>query len=100
MPLTVEDRLEHQRSYIGATKNSYWTPRTGSAWITVTGGGFHFPTSTWGERTIDLCYSVYEASLFCAQPHTDPDHLRGAIVLPAINDGVLRIVELGPAYMT
>jgi hypothetical protein len=32
-------------------------------------------------------------------PHIDPDGLRGAILLPANNDGVLRIVEMGPAYM-
>jgi hypothetical protein len=42
----LTDRLEHERCYIGPAKNSYWTLRPGSAWITVIGGGFHFPTST------------------------------------------------------
>jgi hypothetical protein len=32
-------------------------------------------------------------------PDTDPDNLRGAIMLPVLNDGVLRIVEIGPAYV-
>jgi hypothetical protein len=32
-------------------------------------------------------------------PNTDPDDLRGAIMLPALRDGVLRIVEVGPAYV-
>jgi hypothetical protein len=38
---------------------------------------------------------------FCQEPaHTDHDGLRGSILLPAISDGVLRIVEIGPAYIT
>ncbi len=32
------------------------------------------------------------------QPHSDPDELRGAILLPDTEDGILRIVEIGPAY--
>jgi hypothetical protein len=41
-----------------------------------------------------------EVGFFQEQPHADPDHLRGAILLPAVNDGVLRIVEIGTAYIT
>jgi hypothetical protein len=33
-------------------------------------------------------------------PRGDPDRLRGAILVPALNDGVLRIVEIGPAFIT
>jgi hypothetical protein len=32
-------------------------------------------------------------------PDTDPDNLRGAIMLPVLSDGVLRIIEIGPAYV-
>jgi hypothetical protein len=32
-------------------------------------------------------------------PGVHPDDLRGAIMLPALRDGVLRIVEIGPAYV-
>jgi hypothetical protein len=32
-------------------------------------------------------------------PDADPDDLRGAIMLPILDDGVLRIVEIGPAYV-
>jgi hypothetical protein len=41
-----------------------------------------------------------DVGFFQKPPHSDPDHLRGAIMLPADNGGVLRIVEIGPAYMT
>jgi hypothetical protein len=99
------ERVPNLRHYPQSVMGRLQQPFTASSRPGLLGG----PHDRWrvplsdqhmGERTIDLCYSVYEASLFCAQPHTDPDHLRGAIVLPAINDGVLRIVELGPAYMT
>ena len=40
-----------------------------------------------------------EVGFFQEPPHGDSDGLRGAIVLPAIHDGVLRIVEIGPAYI-
>lgn len=32
-------------------------------------------------------------------PDADPDDLRGAIMLPILDDAVLRIVEIGPAYV-
>jgi hypothetical protein len=32
-------------------------------------------------------------------PDLDRDDLRGVIMLPILDDGVLRIVEIGPAYV-
>ena len=40
-----------------------------------------------------------EVGFFQEPPHIDPNGLRGAILLPANNDGVLRIVEMGLFYM-
>lgn len=38
---------------------------------------------------------------FLEEPEgVDPDDLRGVIMLPARNDGVLRIVEIGPTYVS
>lgn len=37
---------------------------------------------------------------FLEEPEgVDSDDLRGAIILPALNDGVLRVVEIGPNYV-
>jgi hypothetical protein len=41
-----------------------------------------------------------EIGFFQEQLDVQSDDLRGAILLPAIRDGMLRIVEIGPAFIT
>jgi hypothetical protein len=41
-----------------------------------------------------------EIGFFEEPEGVDPDALRGVIMLPARNDGVLRIVEIGPTYVS
>jgi hypothetical protein len=72
---------------------------TGEEFFVIAGLVKDFDANTFRRQHQPLSQNM--DSTFLQQPayDGDPDNLRGAILLPAISDGVLRIVEVGPAYI-
>jgi hypothetical protein len=71
---------------------------TGEEFFVIAGLVKDFDANTFRRRHQPFTRNV-ETAYLQTPANDDPDDLRGAILLPAIRDGVLRIVEIGPAYI-
>jgi hypothetical protein len=70
---------------------------TGEEFFVIAGLVKDFDVNTFRCRHQPFSQNT-ERAVLQAPAYDDPDDLRGAILLPAISDGVLRIVEIGPTY--
>jgi hypothetical protein len=72
---------------------------TGEMFFIIAGLTDDFDAQGFQQHVQPLGEDTEPAFLDALPPDADPDNLRGAIMLPVLDDGVLRIVEIGPAYV-
>jgi hypothetical protein len=74
-----------------------WTLSTGEQFLIIAGLVDDFDAGSF-RRQFSPLQQATSPGFVLEQPHSDPDDLRGALLLPDRGDGVLRIVEIGPSF--